>query len=730
MSLDARAKIIIETVTRQAIADMQKTGQAIRSVGDDTKKQTGVLQSANQAWKSMLVQIGVVTAALYTVKKAWDFGREGAEILELRAAFTGLATEAGQSSDAIVRAIQRGADGTIAEMDAIAVATRAMNLNIARTPEEFEKLANVAETLGDRLGKDTATSINDVSAALTSLMPRAIRSAGITADAEGVWKRYAESIGKTVPMLTDAEKRTALLDDANNRMGAGAVSAADSFDQLQASLADIVASIKTEFAPGLARAAQALATLLSWNRRIKDAFAEHSEEVARNSGSYEEYSQELLRAADAAGYLVEGQDLLFHVTDNMHGAVNKLIQSNYLLTESEYNAARGVVAATDAASGFIPETEEMAAASRAAADALREEERRARDAARAFGLLDQNIANSIESYLDLAKFTAAGGGGLTAVANEIAQAYADGNINLGEMRGLMEEIQIRAINLQVEAGLISFEEAKEQAEDLGLSMETPSKTVAAIRAHLDALRDKTITVTIYERTVRGETGGVSLADINRSSARGRASLADINRQHGGRLSGVNLVGEAGPEMIINGVVVPASITAELLRLGLVPGRRLLTGGVFIDGTTGTGSLSGGTGAATTGAGILGQAAAAVIASTQIAGGGAGILGGGAVMAGSTARGFSGGAAVAAAAAEAASAAVSAEIAPSLTSATLAAQSGVQVAASQIALATQATIAATNEVAGILKEILETLEKQGDADDIGLAVRDGLQQTQG
>ena len=239
MSLDARARIVIEAVTRQAIADMAKTGQAIKGVGDQTKQQTGILQGAGQAWKSMLVGIGAATAALYTAKKAFDFAREGAEILELRDAFAGLATEAGQSSTAIVSAIRRGADGTIASMDAISVATKVMNLGIASTPEQFEKLANVAETLGDRLGKDTATSINDVSAALTSLMPRAIRSAGITADAEGVWTRYAESIGKTLPMLTDAEKRTALLDDANKRLGTGVASTADQFDRFEANLKDL-----------------------------------------------------------------------------------------------------------------------------------------------------------------------------------------------------------------------------------------------------------------------------------------------------------------------------------------------------------------------------------------------------------------------------------------------------------------------------------------------------------
>ena len=56
------------------------------------------------------------------------------------------------------------------------------------------------------------------------------------------------------------------------------------------------------------------------------------------------------------------------------------------------------------------------------------------------------------------------------------------------------------------------------------------------------------------------------------------AFKDIGLASGGPLSDLALVGEEGPEMIINGVVVPAQETRKLMALGLLPGRRFATGG--------------------------------------------------------------------------------------------------------------------------------------------------------
>ena len=54
------------------------------------------------------------------------------------------------------------------------------------------------------------------------------------------------------------------------------------------------------------------------------------------------------------------------------------------------------------------------------------------------------------------------------------------------------------------------------------------------------------------------------------------------RAAGGPLSGFNLVGEAGPEMIIGNQVIPARQTRQMMNAGIRPGRRFETGGEITD----------------------------------------------------------------------------------------------------------------------------------------------------
>ena len=65
---------------------------------------------------------------------------------------------------------------------------------------------------------------------------------------------------------------------------------------------------------------------------------------------------------------------------------------------------------------------------------------------------------------------------------------------------------------------------------------------------------------------------------------------DLDEQaSGGALSDLSLVGEEGPELIINGIVIPAQETRKLMALGLLPKRRFAFGGP-LDGGGGGSSL--------------------------------------------------------------------------------------------------------------------------------------------
>lgn len=79
--------------------------------------------------------------------------------------------------------------------------------------------------------------------------------------------------------------------------------------------------------------------------------------------------------------------------------------------------------------------------------------------------------------------------------------------------------------------------------------------------------------------ISGPGGGAFGAATTKRIQQGTGGSTIIGAQAtGGPLQPVAMVGEQGPELIINGVVVPAGITRDLVRLGLRPGAQFATGG--------------------------------------------------------------------------------------------------------------------------------------------------------
>jgi hypothetical protein len=206
------------------------------------------------------------------------------------------------------------------------------------------------------------------------------------------------------------------------------------------------------------------------------------------------------------------------------------------------------------------------------------------DARHAFDGLKLAAADAIQGQLDMATWAAGGGVEVETAVRDITAAYDSGNLSLGEMRGLLQWTQLETLRLQVNAGLITFEEASATARDLGLSLETPRKSMDEIRADFDRLQSKDVTVTIHENIIRTIR---------------RGDEAPTKRQHGGRLSPITEVGEAGTEGIIGDVVIPHGMWESMKRLGLLPGRRMAGGGM-IDGLVGVGGAYSKSGAGSAG----------------------------------------------------------------------------------------------------------------------------------
>lgn len=151
----------------------------------------------------------------------------------------------GTTGDAIVGAIQKSSNFTINQMNAMQAANQAMLLGVAKSPEEFERLTKIAVQLGRAMGQDATKSVEDLTIGIGRQSRLILDNLGIMVNVERAHQRYAESLGKDVDALTDAEKQQAFLNEALDQgekkiagMGNAVLTQADKVERINSRWAD------------------------------------------------------------------------------------------------------------------------------------------------------------------------------------------------------------------------------------------------------------------------------------------------------------------------------------------------------------------------------------------------------------------------------------------------------------------------------------------------------------
>ena len=155
--------------------------------------------SLKSNWIAASVAIG---AAMVAASKAWDLIKQGADYAEQQGILNNLARKYSQTADSIVASMQRASDGLIARADLmqVALAGIAKGLN----PEQLTNLADAAKILGDAVGKDATTALQDLTTALETGRTKGLKNyLGRAIDLEKVF-------GDLCSKLTEAEKAQAL----------------------------------------------------------------------------------------------------------------------------------------------------------------------------------------------------------------------------------------------------------------------------------------------------------------------------------------------------------------------------------------------------------------------------------------------------------------------------------------------------------------------------------------
>lgn len=99
--------------------------------------------------------------------------------------------------------------GFVSDMDLARSAALAASFGVVKSDKEFASLAETAQKLAFKLGKDTSEALEDLTTAISRQSPMILDNLGITLKASEAQDIYARSLGKTADRLTDAEKAEA-----------------------------------------------------------------------------------------------------------------------------------------------------------------------------------------------------------------------------------------------------------------------------------------------------------------------------------------------------------------------------------------------------------------------------------------------------------------------------------------------------------------------------------------
>lgn len=325
------------------IKGVDKTSKAFKSSQKATK-------GLKDALGGMVKVAGGAAAVAVTLKKAWDIGREGAVILQTAESFEFLLDKVKAAPD-LLDQLTAASRGTISQqelmsstMTLLAGASGELGTQLANQTPRLLEIAKAANKLNPALG-DTSFMYQSIALGVKRASPMILDNLGLTIKIGKANEKYAKQLGKTVDALTAEEKQLALLnatleagDTLIAQVGGSTESAIDSFDQLAVIVEEAGDSIKVRLYPILLDAAEALKLLVTWSDKLDEALEEHEERTRTTADSYQEYKNEMDRAAKAAHHWTITTDELTKAQDKGGIAAFLASKAVVILTETEWEA--------------------------------------------------------------------------------------------------------------------------------------------------------------------------------------------------------------------------------------------------------------------------------------------------------------------------------------------------------------------------------------------------------
>ena len=144
------------------------------------------------------------------VRQTISFAKQSAKVKSMEVAFTDLVGGTNKATEGLVK-LRQATDGTMSDFDLFQQANNAMILGVSKNSDEMADLFDMAQRLGEALGKDTKESVESLVTGIGRQSRLMLDNIGIVVKSEEAYQDYAKELGVSADKLSDADKKQAFL---------------------------------------------------------------------------------------------------------------------------------------------------------------------------------------------------------------------------------------------------------------------------------------------------------------------------------------------------------------------------------------------------------------------------------------------------------------------------------------------------------------------------------------
>ncbi|KPL80278.1 coiled-coil domain-containing protein [Herpetosiphon geysericola] len=299
--LQQQARSTSDAIERKVISiekasvSMRQLEQRTLTAADAMRHEDSAMSEAKGSMGGLadgLMGVAKAYVGVEAVRKAVQWGKEGAAIEGVEEAFENLARKSGMSSTTYLAALKDASAGTISETNLMIGANKAVLLAGDRLAKDVPQLLEIARAASKATGEDINFMFDSLVTGLARNSKMIIDNLGITVDVAKANETYAASIGKTADALNDQEKALA-------------------FQQ---------------------------AVMQSGQQMINDVGVDvdsNAAKIARAEAHLENFGNKLkVLAGDIVGFFAEGIDVLDRLTSQNFTVAQRLHEVDYLAIQS------------------------------------------------------------------------------------------------------------------------------------------------------------------------------------------------------------------------------------------------------------------------------------------------------------------------------------------------------------------------------------------------------------